>query len=334
MTLRCKMVLLTLAMVVGVSALTAMSSRAADGDTAPAAATEAAPDATPDAQDPAAARKARIRANLVLQFPQLGEIQLDMGDITPSELPGLDQGSFTMNGERGQLFLVSKDDKALYLVSGGPLDVSLSDEEIQVALAERAKEEARIAVERGKALEKASVGMPIRGTADAKVTIVEFSDFQCPYCARAAQTVEQVVEKHGQNVKVVFKHFPLDFHPWAKPAAVAANCAAQQSPEAFWLLHDKYFEHQRELTPETVIAQSKTYLADSGVDLAAWATCAEDTTSDAHQAMVAAVEADIALAAELGVEGTPSFFVNGVELEGAQALPAFDAAIAEAAGGS
>jgi protein-disulfide isomerase len=323
-------VLLTLTIAAGVSALTAVSSRAADGAVTP----EATTDAAPEALSPADARKARIRANLVLQFPQLGQIQLDMADLTPSPLPGLDQGSFTMNGERGQQFLVSKDDKALYLVGGGPLDVSLSDEEIQTALAERAKEEALAAAERSKALEKASIGVPIRGAEGAKVTIVEFSDFQCPYCARAAKTVDEVVAKHGQNVKIVFKHFPLDFHPWAKPAAVAANCAAQQSSEAFWLLHDKYFEHQRELTPENVMAQSKTYLADSGVDLAAWSTCAEDTTSDAHQAMVAAVEADLALAAELGVEGTPSFFVNGVELEGAQALPAFDAAIAEASGES
>jgi protein-disulfide isomerase len=276
------------------------------------------------------ARKAKIRANLELQYPQLAEIPLEMGDIAPSKLPGMDEGSFTMNGERVQRFLVTTDDKTLYLISAGPMNASLSAEEIKVALAERAKEEARRAAERSQTLAKASANGPSRGNAAAAVTIVEFSDFQCPYCARAAATMDQVLAKHGTDVKFVFKHFPLNFHPWAKPAAIAANCAAKQKPEAFWRLHDGYFKHQRELTPENVLTQSKTYLEGSGIDLAAWSTCAEDTASEAHKAAVATVDADVALAEGLGVQGTPSFFVNGRPLDGAQEATAFDAAIAEA----
>jgi protein-disulfide isomerase len=146
--------------------------------------------------------------------------------------------------------------------------------------------------------------------------------------------MEQVLAKHGTDVKFVFKHFPLDFHPWAKPAAIAANCAAQQKPEAFWRLHDAYFKHQRELTAENVLAQSKTYLEGSGVDLTAWSTCAEDTTSEAYKTTAATVDADVTLAEGLGVQGTPSFFVNGRPLDGAQEAPAFDTAIAEARRGS
>ncbi len=280
------------------------------------------------------ARKAKIRANLELQYPQLAEIPLEMGDITSSKLPGLDEGGFTMNGERTQRFLVTPDDKALYLISGGPFDASLSAAEIQVVLAERSKEEARRAAERGQTLAKATTGVPSRGNAAGAVTIVEFSDFQCPYCARAAATMEQVIAKHGADVKFVFKHYPLDFHPWARPAAIAANCAAQQKPEAFWRLHDAYFQHQRELTAENVLAQSKTYLQDSGIDLTAWSACAEDTASEAYKATAATVDADVALAEQLGVEGTPSFFVNGQAMDGAQEVPAFDAAIAEARKGS
>ncbi|MEO1085893.1 MAG: thioredoxin domain-containing protein, partial [Acidobacteriota bacterium] len=170
----------------------------------------------------------------------------------------------------------------------------------------------------------------MRGNPDAPVTIIEFSDFQCPYCTRGAQTVEQILEKYPNDVKFVFKHFPLGFHPWAKPAAVAANCAANQNQDAFWTLHDKYFEHQKELNVENVMAKSKEFLGGSGLDMATWSACAENQESAEYKAAAALVDSDMNLGKSLGVTGTPGFFVNGTFLNGAQPLAAFEPLIQQA----
>ncbi len=179
------------------------------------------------AQDVDAARKARILANLKLAYPQLEKMNVVMGELGPSEYQGLDEGSFTIQSQRSQTqrFFVSKDDKKLYLISGNPVDVSRSEEDIQAEIKKREEQEAQQAAERKSQLEEAIAGLPVRGNPEAPVTIVEFSDFQCPYCSRGANTVEELLKKHGDDVKFVFKHFPLGFHPWAKPAAIASHCA-------------------------------------------------------------------------------------------------------------
>jgi protein-disulfide isomerase len=286
--------------------------------------------AEPDAE----ARKAKILANLKLEFPQLGELTVAMREIKPSGFTGLDAGSFTINGEQVQEYLVSSDDTKLYLVSGGPVDVSRSQAQIDEVLAQRAREELEKAATLNRELAEAIVGLPVRGNAAAPVTIVEFSDFQCPYCARASQTLDEVLASNEADVKLVFKHFPLGFHPWAKPAAIAAHCAGAQNDAAFWTLHDAYFKNQQTLTLENVIAQSTTYLEGSGIDMSAWSACAGDTTSEAHRAASAVVDADMALGTKLGVEGTPAFFVNGRFLSGAQPASAFKALIDQARAGS
>lgn len=277
------------------------------------------------------ARKAKILINLKLQFPQLGEADITMGELKPSGFEGLDQGSFTMAGPRPrvQQFLVSTDDTKLFMISE-PIDVSRSEEEVKAQLAERQAAQEKEALERRQELAAAVADLPVRGNPEAPVTIVEFSDFQCPYCSRGAKTVEEILAKYKDDVNVVFKHFPLNFHPWAKPAAVASVCASEQSPEAFWTLHDQYFANQKELTPQNVLEKSKEYLKDSGIDMEKWSTCAEDQESEANKAAVAAVDADMALAQKLGVRGTPGFFVNGRFLNGAQPITAFEPLIVEA----
>ena len=260
-----------------------------------------------------------------------------MGEITPSDFAGLEQGSFTISqGGRSQTqqFLVSSDDTRLYVISGEPIDVSRSQEEIEAEVAERQQEEARAAAERHAELQEAVAGRPVRGNPDGSVLIVEFSDFQCPYCARGADTVEQILEKYGEDVRFVFKHFPLGFHPWAKPASIATHCAGKQSPDAFWSLHDEYFRNQKQITSDNVLAKSKEYLAGSGIDMAAWTTCAEDSSSEEYKAAAAVVDADMQLGQKLGVSGTPGFFVNGTFLNGAQPLSAFEPLIEKARTGS
>jgi len=286
------------------------------------------------AQEDAEVRKARILANLKLQFPQLEQATITMNDIAPTEFPGLEQGSFTIQGRGAQQFLVSSDDKKLWMVGTQPIDVSLSGEAIQAKIAEAEEKKANEAAERLKKLDDAIAGLPTRGNPDAPVTIVEFSDFQCPYCSRGANTMEELLEKYPEDVKFVFKHFPLGFHKWAKPAAIATNCAAKQNDDAFWVLHDKYFEGQRSINESNVITMSKKFLEGTGVDIAKWSICAEDTESDEYKAVSAAVDADMALGQSLGVSGTPGFFVNGTFLNGAQPAASFEPLIEKAKAGS
>lgn len=287
------------------------------------------------AQEDPEARKARILANLKLAFPQLEAMDLSMGEISDSGFAGLDRGTFTLVNQgrtQEQSFFVTSDDTQLFLISGEPIDVSRSAADIQAELDRREQEAMQEAADRSRQLEESVAGQPLRGNPEAPVLIVEFSDFQCPYCARGATTVDQILEKHGDDVRFAFKHFPLGFHPWAKPAAIATHCAAQQSHEAFWSLHDQYFANQKQINPDNVLAKSKEYLAGSGIDLAAWATCAEDDSSSEYEAAAAAVEADMAFGQKMGVSGTPGFFVNGEFLNGAQPLQAFEPLIAKAKG--
>jgi len=269
-------------------------------------------------------RKERILANLKLAFPQLETMAVSMGEIGPSGYGNLDEGTFTIGGRQTQKFLVSRDDKKLFLVSGSPIDVSLSKDEVAAEIARRAAAEAQKALAAREKLAATIANQPYRGAADAPVTIVEFSDFQCPYCSEGAKTVKQIIEKYPNDVKVVFKHFPLKIHPWAKPAAIAAFCGALQKDEAFWTLHDNYFKHQKQINLGNLIAKSKEYLANSNIDMAAWSTCAEDINSDEYKTAAAAIDADLALGQELGVSGTPGFFVNGSFLKGAQPITAFE----------
>ena len=266
-------------------------------------------------------------------MPQLAEMNPTMGDIKPSEIAGLDEGTFTVRG-RPYPFLVTSDDKKFWLLQGDAMDVSRGEAEIKVELAKRDEEKKKEAAGRITKLAESLEGRPFRGAADAKVTIVEFSDFQCPYCSKGANTVEQILEKYPNDVKFVFQHFPLNFHPWAKPAAIAANCAGEQDHEAFWTLHDKYFEHQKELKPENVVAKSKEYLKGSKVDMAKWEKCAGDADSAEYKAQSEQVDADMAFGQSMGVSGTPGFFVNGEFLNGAQPITAFVPLIEKAKAGS
>ena len=274
-------------------------------------------------------RPDRILANLKLKYPQLENANIVMGELKASPYGSLDEGSFTINGQQTQKFLVSDDDKALYFVTEA-IDVSLDAEEIRAEIAKQEVEKLAQAAERREELDAVVAGQPFRGHPDAPVTIVEYSDFQCPYCARGAITVEQILEKYPDDVKFVFQHFPLNNHPWAKPAAVAAHCAGLQDSDAFWSLHDDYFKNQTALNPDNVLEESRSYLAGSSIDIGKWTNCAENKESAEYKEAAAAVDAALATGQKYGVSGTPAFFVNGHFLNGAQPLTAFEPLIAAA----
>jgi len=156
------------------------------------------------------------------------------------------------------------------------------------------------------------------GPKDAKVTIVEYSDFQCPYCKRGYDTIEnQVMKEYNGKVKFYFRQFPLSFHPWAEPAAIAGECAKLQKPEAFWKLYHGYFDNQGAVNPQNVKDKATEYLKDSGIDMAKWNDCYDNKKT------LEQVKAEQAEGAALGVTGTPAFFINGRMLVGAQPFEKF-----------
>lgn len=269
--------------------------------------------------DPAE-RTAMIVANLKHEFPQLQSYAVSVDSLRASDIEGLDEGILTIQGD-AQPFYISRDNTKLLLLAAPPIDASRTTDELVAARAEATSAAAAEAGTRGARLAEATAGLPVRGNPDAPVTIVEFSDFQCPYCKLASATVDQLLERYPNDVKLVYAHFPLDNHPWATPAAVAATCAAQQTASAFWTLHDAYFDDQRGFTPTNVMPRSRAAIDGSGIDFAAWTACT------ANPATAEAVRAQAALGAEYGVQGTPAFFVNGQFINGNQPIDAFVEAI-------
>jgi protein-disulfide isomerase len=159
---------------------------------------------------------------------------------------------------------------------------------------------------------------PAKGPADAKVTIVEYSDFQCPFCSRGYSTIEnEVLKQYGDKVRFYYKSYPLPFHPWAKPGAIAAECAKEQNPEAFWKLYKSFFENQGQMSKDNVKEKSTEFLGDTGIDMTKWADCFD------NQKSAAAVDAQMQEGSSVGVRGTPGFIINGRLVSGAQPFESF-----------
>ena len=165
-------------------------------------------------------------------------------------------------------------------------------------------------------------GDPSQGPKGAPITIVEFSDFQCPFCKRAEPTMKQVREKYGDKIRLVYEDFPLEFHPNSRPAASAARCAAEQGK--FWEFHDKLFDDQSKLTPSDLKADAKQL----GLDTSKFDQCLD---SDKYGKVI---EADLAQGKMLGVQGTPAFYINGRPLDGAVPYTSFASIIDEELAGS
>ncbi len=155
------------------------------------------------------------------------------------------------------------------------------------------------------------LGGPQRGPSTAKVTIVEFSDFQCPFCARVIPTLEQLRADYPNDVRILFRHNPLPFHDNAALAAEATVAAEVQGK--FWEMHDKLFNDQKDLDR----AALELHAAELGLDGKAFRAALDGHTGKAN------VDNDLALGGRLGVRGTPSFFINGRPVIGAQPIEAF-----------
>jgi protein-disulfide isomerase len=160
-------------------------------------------------------------------------------------------------------------------------------------------------------------GAAVRGPAEAPVTIVEFTDYQCPYCARANATVTRLLEEYGPKLRLAVRQNPLEMHPNARQAALAALAAGEQGQ--YWAMHDKLFAN-----PRTLDAQSlERFAQELGLSLPTFRASLD--SPKLHQAL----QKDLALAGSLGLNGTPTFFINGRRLVGAQPVEAFKQVIDE-----
>ena len=164
-----------------------------------------------------------------------------------------------------------------------------------------------------------SVGRaPIRGSAKASVTIVEFSDFHCPYCRQVQPTLTRILSNYGDRVRLAYRDFPIDqLHPSARRATEAGRCANDQGK--FWEYHDKLYAGRTDASPETL----KSLAGEAGIDVAAFEQC---FASGKHRPEI---DRDIEEATNLGVTGTPGFFINGRLLSGAQPYESFATIINE-----
>jgi protein-disulfide isomerase len=155
-------------------------------------------------------------------------------------------------------------------------------------------------------VEVAASGYPAKGPASAPVTIVEFSDFQCPFCSRVTPTLEQVVSKYGNKLRLVFRQFPLPMHPNAAKAAEASLCANEQGK--FWQMHDLMFKDQGGLSVEGLKSKAAGI---AGINAASFNSCLDSGKQ------TPAVQSDVKAGSKAGVNGTPAMFINGRFINGA-----------------
>ena len=288
-----------------VTALAAAALTAAACNTAPTSAPVITPTAIPARPEDVAKRIEDYFAKSVTPG-----ITLKANGIAPSEVPGWNKGTLDVDAggtTQSFPFLVSMDGR--YFINGEMKDLTVDPLQAtmqKIDLKDR----------------------PSRGPADAKVTIVEFSDFQCPFSSRGYQILEeQVLPKYEGKVRFYLKHLPLKtIHPWAEAAAVASECAAQQNPAAFWKMYHATFKAQREINQDNLKSKMVEFAKNAGVDEAKFTEC-----FDGKKALPR-VEKDLADAAAVGANSTPTFFINGRRLEGAQPLENFKAIIDEELG--
>lgn len=220
------------------------------------------------------------------------DVKMKIGTLTQSPAAGFYTVPIdvTLHGhtESGDVY-VSKDGKTL--LRGEIFDMS-----VDPFAANRAKLEGTVG--------------PSKGPADAAVTLVEFADFECPHCG-ALYDALKIIEQHYPQIRIVYKDFPLTaIHPWAEKAAIAGQCAYEESPAAFWKVHDAIFENQAVITTDNVSAKLAGFAAQAGLNADTFKAC---LASPKPRQVIAAEQAE---GAALGVDGTPTVFINGRPLVG------------------
>jgi len=223
-----------------------------------------------------------------------GEVGIVLGEAKASEVSGFDVIAVGLKvGPRTQ-------DEKLYLSKDGQHYILGGFKDLKVLPSQ----------ERVKKMDLRT--SPMRGKADAPVTVVEYTDFQCPFCERGYKIMkDQILKEYEGKVRWVYKSMPLSFHDWAEPAAMAAECVKAQSPDQFWKMHDMIFDRQGDISSAEVDAKMGEFVKKIGADEKAFAACYDGKKT------LEIVRRDTDEAGSMGISGTPAFVINGKLISGA-----------------
>jgi len=260
-----------------------------------------------------AADKHRIEVNLRKKYSSIPlEVQFEFGQRKPSEFSGYDTLPVTLtNGERRSTleFLISADNKTVARLE--KLDVATTPNEV-------------IDLQ----------GRPVRGNPDAKVTIINFDDFQCPFCEQMHHSiVKELLPKYGDRVRIIYKDYPLGNHPWAVHAAVNANCVADQNHKAYWEYADWMHENRETITQNEKGAKRPLIEQTSRLDEGARSVARKNgLDTEKLNACIkkqddSQVKASVAEGDKLGIDSTPTVFVDGEKVNGAYPFEQYRMAI-------
>ncbi len=233
-----------------------------------------------------------VNSFLFQMFGYDATITWKVGEIRPSEVPGLAEVSVVITNAQGSnpnRLLVSSDGK--HVITGDILPFGA-----------KPFDDARAKLEKG-------VKGPAKGPAKAAVTIVEFSDMQCPHCAKAASSIDQLIALEPE-AHFIFQNFPLPLHNWAEKAAGYVDCVGRASDDAVWKFIQKTFDEQANITEANADEKLKAIATASGAKADEIAACAAKPDTKAR------IEASIALGKSVGVNATPTLFINGRNLPG------------------
>lgn len=280
----------------------------------------------------------------VMDFPQESAARADItltnfvwnspkNDAVTAYAMGPGGGSHTFNGNATAIFKHYNDGRWILVTVSGPFG---NFENLNLEAGSGAGNPLSV----GQHIDESSPGgvmtkidlkrKPARGPANAKVTIVEYGDFQCPFSARAYQTMEnQVLKEYDGKVRFIYKNFLIATHPWAESAAIASECALdQKNPTAYWKLYHYFFENQGDLTTDNLKGKSIEALKGTKIDAATFTDCFDNKKTQYI------VKKEMAEGSSVGVNGTPFFVINGHGQGGAQPFDVYktliDSALADA----
>ena len=247
--------------------------------------------------------KAKIQRQVQAQYDLPPSVVVDVGSRRPSDIPTFDLVTLTLSGgenshEQKVDFLLSQDGKTLAKLTRLDLTKDIYTERMS-----------KIDVS----------GRPVRGNPNAKVTLVNYDDLQCPFCSRMHTTLmQEILPVYGDRIKIVYKDFPLSMHPWAMHSANDANCLAAENGTAFWQFADYVHANQKAISGSQDVQKSKAELdrialdlgQKNGANMNRLQACIKEQPDKQLKASMAEGEA-------LGLNATPTMYINGQKLEGA-----------------
>jgi protein-disulfide isomerase len=254
----------------------------------------------------------RIERQVHAYYSIPADVNIKIGPHTPSEFPNYETVPVSLSrGDKTQTmeFLVSKDGKTLLRMT----KIDLTEDPYAATM---------------KKIDVA--GRPVRGNPNAKVTIINYDDFECPFCARMHSTLmTEILPQYGDKIKIIYKDYPLSMHPWAKRAANNANCLAKENGQGYWEFADYVHANQRAISGNQKDVQNSFNELDhitldigkkNGADATRLQACIKAQPD-------AAMKASVAEGDSIGVNATPTVFVNGERLEGAVDIEEVKAAL-------